>query len=833
MDPKQSTVEALAVRDGRVLAAGTTKAVMAHRGPATRVIELRGKTVIPGLNDSHLHVIRGGLHYNLELRWDGVRSLGDALERLRIQAQNTPPPQWVRVVGGWNEFQFAEGRMPTLAEINTAAPDTPVFILHLYDRALLNRAALRVLGYDEHPPEFDRGVIERDAKGRATGMLFAKPSAAILYGTLGRAPVLAPEDQANSSRHFMRELNRLGVTSAIDAGGGGQNYPGDYAVIQGLARAQQMTVRVGYDLFAQKAGAELADYQRWTGMTRPGDGDDYLRMLGAGENLTWAAADFENFLEPRPELGASHGGAARADRAAARGEALAVPDPRHLRRIDRALPVGVRAREPDVPLRGLHWFIDHAETISDRNLERVRALEGGIAIQHRMAFQGEYFIARYGKDAAKRTPPIRRMLEMGLPVGAGTDATRVASYNPWVCLGWLVSGRTLGGTALYPETNRLERDEALRLWTRGSAWFSSEQEKKGALAPGQLADLAVLSKDFFSVPEAEIQTIESALTIVGGEVVHAAQEFAALAPPLPPVSPAWSPVARFGGAATPARAFGSARRGRPLPRFRRARLRLLRRLRRSNSKEDPHEHDHDERRNGDLLQGLGQGTARRLQSRLAALGGRLGSADVLPRRARLPVHRARPARARTFESAVARQRDGHLRRRSCGARRRARPRERDPRRALDRRRRGRALHRTSRYETRGQGSADGCGAAAHAEDGCESGGLPKEVFDGFRASYLADRSQFFLEVASGPFFGFNRSGAKVSQGMIQSWWMQGMHDGIQERVRLHRGVLRDRLHRGSEEVRRADADPARRRRPGRADRRVGDALGEARGADPR
>jgi predicted amidohydrolase YtcJ len=554
MDPAQPRVEALAVREGRVLAAGSTKTVMAHRGDATRVIDLRGRTAIPGLQDSHLHVIRGGLHYNLELRWDGVRSLGDALERLRIQAQNTPPPQWVRVVGGWNEFQFAEGRMPSLAEINAAAPDTPVFILHLYDRALLNRAALRVLGYDEHPPAFDRGLIERDAKGRATGMLVAKPSAAILYGTLGRAPVLPPDDQANSSRHFMRELNRLGVTSAIDAGGGGQNYPDDYAVIRKLARDGQMTVRVGYDLFAQKAGQELADYQRWAGMTRPGEGDDFLRMLGAGENLTWAAADFENFLESRPELGGTM-------------EAQLEPIVRLLAEkrwpfrihatydesISRFLSVFERVNA-DVPLRGLHWFIDHAETISPRSLERVRALEGGIAIQHRMAFQGEYFISRYGKEAASHTPPLRRMLQMGLPVGAGTDATRVASYNPWVCLGWLVSGRTLGGTVLYPEANRLERDEALRLWTRGSAWFSSQENAKGALVPGQLADVAVLSKDFFSVPEAEISAIESVLTIVGGQVVFASQDFASLAPALPPASPSWSPVARFGGAVSaPAR----------------------------------------------------------------------------------------------------------------------------------------------------------------------------------------------------------------------------------------------------------------------------------------
>ena len=551
LDPARPFVEALASRDGRVLATGTAQEVMRRRGAATQVIELRGRTAIPGLIDSHLHVIRGGLHYNLELRWDGVRSLGEALERLRVQAQNTPPPQWVRVVGGWSEFQFAEGRLPTLDELNAAAPETPVFVLHLYDRALLNRAALRVLGYDENPPAFDRGVIERDAKGRATGMLLAKPSAAILYGTLARGPVLSPEDQANSSRHFMRELNRLGVTSAIDAGGGGQRYPEDYAVIRDLARREQMSVRVGYDLFAQKAGEELGDYRRWLELTRPGDGDDFLRMLGAGENLSWAAADFENFLEPRPELGASM-------------EAQLEPIVRLLAEkrwpfrihatydetISRFLSVFERANR-DFPLRGLHWFIDHAETISDRNLERVRALEGGIAIQHRMAFQGEYFVARYGKEAAARTPPVRRMLELGLPVGAGTDATRVASYNPWVCLGWLVSGRTLGGTALYPDANRLEREEALRLWTHGSAWFSSDEEKKGALVPGRLADLAVLSKDFFAVPEAEIQTIESVLTLVGGRVAFAAGDFAALAPPLPPVSPGWSPVARFGGAAPP------------------------------------------------------------------------------------------------------------------------------------------------------------------------------------------------------------------------------------------------------------------------------------------
>jgi hypothetical protein len=164
-----------------------------------------------------------------------------------------------------------------------------------------------------------------------------------------------------------------------------------------------------------------------------------------------------------------------------------------------------------------------------------------------MAFQGEYFIDRYGKKAAEYAPPIRRMLDMGVPVGAGTDATRVSSYNPWLSLYWLVAGKTVGGTSLYPEANRLDRAEALNRYTVGSAWFSGEEDKKGAIAVGQLADLAVLSADYFSVPEEEIKCIESVLTVVGGKVVYGAGEFARLAPPPLPVSPDWSPVKVYGG----------------------------------------------------------------------------------------------------------------------------------------------------------------------------------------------------------------------------------------------------------------------------------------------
>ncbi|UVE70408.1 amidohydrolase (plasmid) [Burkholderia pyrrocinia] len=546
-DAKRSFVTALAVRDGRVLATGTGPEVMRHARAYTRRIDLNGRTVIPGLNDSHLHVIRGGLNFNLELRWDGVPTLADALCMLRRQVLRTPAPQWVRVVGGWTEFQFAEKRGPTAAELNAIAPDTPVFIMHLGDSALLNAAALRAIGYGRDTSDPPGGEIQRDRLGRPTGMLIARPDMGILHAALEKGPKLGHDDQMNSMRHFLRELNRFGVTSAIDAGGDFQAYPDDYAAIVALAQRGELTVRIAYSLFVQHAGRELDDYARWATLAKPGDGDAFLRMNGAGELLVYSAADFGNFLEPRPDLPA----ALEVELAAVVRLLVRHRWPFRLHAtydesIGRFLNV-LEAVNRDVPFDGLRWFFDHCETISDANIARIAVLGGGVTIQHRMAFQGEYFIARYGAEAATRTPPIRAMLAAGLPVGAGTDATRIASYNPFVSLYWMVSGRTVGGTVLYPERNRLSRMEALRRYTVGSAWFSNEDDRKGALVPGQYADFAVLTDDYFTIDDAQIKSLSSVLTVVDGKVVHADDEFAPLAPPPLPVSPAWSPVAEFGG----------------------------------------------------------------------------------------------------------------------------------------------------------------------------------------------------------------------------------------------------------------------------------------------
>ncbi|WP_142313520.1 amidohydrolase [Bacillus wiedmannii] len=545
LDPSQPEVSAIAITDGLITAVGGDE-ILHSATEKTKKIDLKRKRAIPGLNDSHIHVIRGGLHYNMELRWEGVPSLAIALEMLKEQARRTPAPQWVRVVGGWSEFQFKERRLPTLAEINAVSEDTPVFVLHLYDRALVNRAGLHALGYTKDTPDPPGCLIERDKRGNPTGLLIANPNASILYSSLGKAPILNFDDQINSTRHFMHELNRLGITSAIDAGGGFQNYPDDYRVVEHLAEKEQLTLRIAYNLFTQNPNHEYEDFASWAKIVSPGQGTDKYKMNGAGEMLVFSAADFEKFQMPRPEL------ATMMEADLKKVISLLVENRWPFRlhatydeSITRFLNVFEEVNK-EIPFNGLRWWFDHAETISERSMERVKALNGGIAIQDRMAFQGEYFVDLYGKEAAKRTPPIYRMLDLGIPVGAGSDATRVSSYNPWVALYWMVAGKTIGGLSIYDEKNKLNRKVALELYSKGSAWFSGDEGKKGTLAVGQFADLAVLSADYFTVPEEEIKNLESLLTIMGGQVVYGNDEFKNLSPELPPASPDWSPTGVYG-----------------------------------------------------------------------------------------------------------------------------------------------------------------------------------------------------------------------------------------------------------------------------------------------
>ena len=560
LDPARPGATAVAVRGGKFVAVGSDAEAMRLRGSGTRVVDAGGRRLIPGLIDSHSHPTRGGRFYNLELRWDGVPTLRQALDMVREQARRTPPGQWVRVVGGWSAHQFAEKRMPTVAELNEAAPNTPVFVLYLYSRGMLNAAGMRALGVDRTTQAPPGSRYERGPDGNPTGLLVADPSPTILYQTIAKLPPMGAADQLNSTRHFYRELNRFGLTGVIDAGGGGHLFPDDYAATRELATRGELPVRISYYLFPQKPGEELQAWERWVGELRPGQNGDRLReggytLEGAGETLVWAASDFENFMAAPPELDGNP--AWRTQLTAATRVLVRNGWPIRIhatydRSVGQILDVfeAVDREEKAAGRRGfagIRWAIDHAETVGARNLDRIRALGGGIAIQNRLAFGGEDFLARYGAPAASAAPPIREMMRRGIPVGAGTDGTRVSSYNPWLSLYWLVSGRTVGGTQLTSAANRLSREEALRLWTEGSAWFSGEEGVKGRIASGRLADFALLSDDYMTIPEERIGRVEAVLTVVGGDVVYGADPFASLSPALPAVSPAWSPVARFGG----------------------------------------------------------------------------------------------------------------------------------------------------------------------------------------------------------------------------------------------------------------------------------------------
>lgn len=560
LSPHQPLVNAMAIRQGRILAIGDLTALEALAGPQTRRWDLGGRMVIPGLNDSHIHATRGGRFFATELRWDGVPSLETALSMVAEQARRTPSGQWVRVIGGWSPHQFAEKRMPTPAELTRAAPNTPVFVLYLYSGGFLNQAAIDALGITAQtvPPKGTRYEIGGD--GKPTGRLIADPSPVILYQTISKLPPLGLDDQEISTRHWYRELNRFGLTSVTDPGGGGHRYPENYGGSFALADSGDLTLRVSNYLFPQNAGAELAEFQAWERSVELNENraphlHDGFVVRGGGEFLAWSAGDYENFSSAQPDITNRETWRRDLKETARFLVSRRWPIRQHAtygETIHHIMDVFEEVHREEIlagrpGFTGLRWAIDHAETADIAGLKRIKALGGGIAIQSRMAYAAEEFVERYGRKAARQTPPVRQMLDMGIPVGAGTDGTRVGSYHPWSALYWLHTGRSVGGLRHQAEENRLSRLEALKLYTAGSAWFSQEENRKGMLYPGQYADFAVLSDDYFSVEADRIPAIEAELTVLDGRPVYARGDFAEMVAPLPPLTPEWSPVNRFGG----------------------------------------------------------------------------------------------------------------------------------------------------------------------------------------------------------------------------------------------------------------------------------------------
>lgn len=551
LDENQPTAQALAVKDGKILAVGTSNDLLKLKGENTQVIDAEGNRIIPGLIDSHSHFLRSGLTYTRELRWDGVPTLKEGLEMIKKSAEVTPEGEWVRVIGGWTPWQFEEQRLPTPAELTEASPNRPVYMQYFYSAGILNKKGLEVLGITKDTQDPYQGHFERDAYGNPTGLMLAEPHPGIFYGKIASLPGTTKEVEVNSTIHMFRELARYGLTGVIDAGGGGFNYPQEYATAEKLAADGKLAIRTSFYLFAQKPKRELQDFTAWSDVNTAGKNTDPhkehgFELDGAGEYILWEAADYENFRWERPELPETM------------GENL---EPILKLLIEKRWPFKVHSTynesiqkildvlekvNKEMPLNGLRWSIEHGETITPETVDRIAALGGGLALQDRMVFLGDDYVERYGAEAGKYSPPLRYIYDKGIPVGMGTDGTRGGSFNPFVSLHYMVSGKTASGRQIYDKDNVLTREEALRVHTIGSAWFSQEEDVKGRIKKGQFADFVLLSKDYMTVLEDEIKTIESVLTVVDGKPVYGAGNFESLAAKAPDILPEWSPVKLFG-----------------------------------------------------------------------------------------------------------------------------------------------------------------------------------------------------------------------------------------------------------------------------------------------
>ncbi len=505
--------EAVVIRGSEIIAAGSHDALRPLIDGAGRAIDVGGRRLIPGLIDSHAHVVRAGASWNHRVDWSELDSLEHALETIREAARGAPPGRWIVVVGGWHPGRFAEGRGPTIDELSSAAPHHPVYVQLLYEKAWLNHAALEAL--TDGPHDLSAAWFERADDGRLTGAVTGAPGFSVCLDAAGHP---SATEQATGTVEFFRTLNSLGLVGALDPGGLGMA-PESYRPLFEVWRKNELSLRIRLFVMPDGRNDEIDQIRDFVRYLHPRFGDDMLRIGGAGEILTMGCWDGEG-VRPFEATGASLRVLEEAVRLlATNGWSVhqhAVLD----ETISRVLDVW-EAVDADVPLRPLRFALAHAEPINEHNLERVRALGAGIAVQNRMIYRAADSARLWGDEVLRRSPPLRSILDMGIPLGAGTDATTVSPYNPWWSIWWLVTGASVDGAEPRHRHHRLSREEALAAYTTGSAWFSGEEGRRGRLRPGMLADLAVLSDDYYSVDADAIRDLRSDLTIVGGRVVHA------------------------------------------------------------------------------------------------------------------------------------------------------------------------------------------------------------------------------------------------------------------------------------------------------------------------
>ena len=556
-NPAQPAASAVAVKNGRIYSVGTDAEILGLKNANTRVIDSRGRRLIPGIIDAHTHVLNEG-GYNYTLRWDGVPTLRQALAMLSEQAKRTPEGHWVKVIGGWSPYQFKENRFPTMDELRKAVPNRPLVVQYAYNRGFMNQLAMDALGVGTDKfPNLPGTELEKDAQGRYTGVVHGFTFTFIAMETM--VPQLTPEEEVSSLVQTVHTLNRVGVTSIVDAGTGFRGYPKAVRTVDALARDNRLNIRMPFmDIqFGDGADFNVVDAQI-TAITKTapiGPGHNLHPHLahghsyqGAGELLSVEVHDHENFDRP-PVIIEPDKMRQLVERDISKLVQRRIPFREHITYDENITPFldALEKLNETMPLDGLRWGLEHAETISPANIARVKALGGGIALDTKMALHGDGFVKTHGRDKALQTPRLRHMVDSGVPVAMTTDAFRAASFNPWIGIGWMVTGKSISGAEILAKDNRLTRAEALKMFTRNAAWFMNTESEMGMVAPGYLADFVLLDRDYFTVPESQINAISSVLTVMDGRVVYGAQDYQSLTPALPEILPAWSPIKHFGG----------------------------------------------------------------------------------------------------------------------------------------------------------------------------------------------------------------------------------------------------------------------------------------------
>jgi predicted amidohydrolase YtcJ len=497
-DAGPADVSAIALAGGRVVAVGSDDDIAPYAALATRVIDLDGRRVLPGLNDSHIHAVRGGVSWTRTMHWEDVRSVDEALAHIRAEATRRGPGAWISAVGGWHSRQFAEGRPPTRDELDEAAPDNPVYLQELYDRGILNTAGLHAAGLPA-----DTGELHGVAR-------FAGPIALALAGTDADARAGVREMNAAFARH--------GLTGVVD-GGGLLVTPRDYDPLYAVWRAGELDVRTRLFVSAWTRGGEVDDITRLTDLVQPEAGDGMLRLAGVGEIPHLGCHDMEGvdeFLVPDAAFDELVEIVRICVRRGWRMSVHAVLDAT----LGRILDAWERV-EAEVGAGACAGFsIVHADEASRANLERIARLGAGVLVQSRLVLKGADYVVAWGEEATASAPPIGDLRELGIVVGGGTDATRANWYSPWASIWWLVTGGTLDGAGRRDERHRMTRADALAAYTRDAAWFTGEQATRGRLLPGYDADLCVPTLDPFTCADDELRDIRSDLTVLGGRITH-------------------------------------------------------------------------------------------------------------------------------------------------------------------------------------------------------------------------------------------------------------------------------------------------------------------------